>query len=48
MVLEDQVVLAVLHRQNLRSQLNLRVHPVVLMGQEDQEAPVVLQQQNLQ
>ena len=41
MVLEDRVVLAVLQRQNLRSQLNLRVHP------EDQEAPVVLQQQNL-
>ena len=48
MVLEDQVVLAGLQRQNLRSQLNLRVHPVVLMGPEDQEAPVVLQQQNLQ
>ena len=47
MVLEDRVVLAVLQRQNLRSQLNLRVHPVVLMGPEDQEAPVVLQQQNL-
>ena len=48
MVLEDQVVLAGLQRQNPRSQLNLRVHPVVLMGPEDQEASVVLQQQNLQ
>ena len=47
MVLEDRVVLAVLQRQNLRSQLNLREHPVVLMGPEDQGAPVVLQQQNL-
>lgn len=48
MVQEALVVLAILQRQNLRSQLNLRVHPVVLMGPEDQEAPVVLQQQNLQ
>ena len=53
MVLEDRVVLAVLQRQNLRSQQSLQVHQAVLVvqeaqgEQEDQEVPVALVDQGV-